>query len=150
MGQCPFFDVASKIFSDVVSYPHKSLAELTSASVRRLSEEIFPDKCPIFCDSTQFPRRSRSTQSLVDICKQLGATHYLTGHGAIRYIDSRLFSNEGIELEYINYNINPYMQYEGAHVTSYVSALDAIARVGPKQTSLMLNSSIIPALDFKV
>ena len=104
LGHCPFFDEVLNIFNDVVFSSHHSLADVSSASVMRLCEEIFPDNCPIFYNSTNFPRNSTSTQSLVDICKQIGATHYLTGHGATNYIDTRLFLKEGIEIEYIGYH----------------------------------------------
>lgn len=148
LGHSPFFDIASKVFDDVSSSSYKNLAELSSASVKRLCEEIFPDNCPLFYDSTQFSRQSKSTQSLVDICTQLGATHYLTGHGARNYIDTSLFEREGIELEYISYQINPYSQDKEKHVTSYVSSLDAIARMGPRETRLLLASTPVPVANF--
>ena len=148
LGQCPFFDVALNAFEDIASSSHKSLAQLSSASVKRLCEEIFPDNCPVFYDSTQFPRQSKGTQSLVDICKELGASHYLTGHGAKNYIDSSLFAREGIELEYISYQISPYSQDAGRHITSYVSSLDAIARMGPQEAPLLLASTPVSAVDF--
>ncbi len=148
LGKSPFFDIVIKVFDDVTSSSSKNLAELSSASVRRLCEEIFPDNCPFFYDSRNFSRQSKSTQSLVDICKELGATHYLTGHGAKNYINANLFAREGIELEYISYQINPYSQDEGKHITSYVSALDAIARMGPRKAHLLLASTPVPAADF--
>ena len=147
-GNTPYFELANNLFESVVKYPHKDLAALSSASVKSLCEHIFPLNCPQFYDSTQFPRTSKSTQALLDICKELGASHYLTGHGAQSYIDSKLFKNEGIELEFIEYNLGEYPQHSGKHLTSYVSSLDAIARIGAEQTLGLLNSKPISAVNF--
>ena len=148
LGKAHCFAVANSIFDDVISFPHSCLAELSSASVKRMCEEIFPSSCPQFYDSTQFPRASKSTQALVDICKELGASSYLTGHGAKNYIDAQLFMDEGIELEFIEYNIGEYPQHSGEHLTPYVSSLDAIARIGAGETSKLLKSKPVSAASF--
>lgn len=148
LGDALYFEATDSLFKDVVMHPHKDLAALSSASVRKLCEEIFPAQCPQFYDSTQFSRTSKSTQALIDICKELGASHYLTGHGAKNYIDSQLFRDEGIELEFIEYDIGEYPQHSGKHLTSYVSSLDAIARIGAEETGKLLKSKPVPAASF--
>lgn len=148
LGNAPHFQKVNSLFNDVVKYPHGNLAALSSASVKILCEEIFPAQCPQFYDSTQFPRASKSTQALVDICKELGASHYLTGHGAKNYIDLQLFKDEGIELEFIDYEIGEYPQYSGQYLTPYVSSLDAIARIGPNATFKLLKSKLVQAARF--
>lgn len=148
LGDALYFKKASSLFEDVLKPDYADLAALSSASVRRLCEAIFPAQCPQFYDSSQFPRTSKSSQALVDICKQLGASHYLTGHGAKNYIDLHLFKNEGIEVEFIEYDIGEYPQLEGKHLTSYVSSLDAIARIGPEEAGKLLKSKPVPATGF--
>ena len=86
-NDAPFSESALKLFEDVANSAQGDLATLSSASVKQLCKEVFPDNSPTFYDSRQFPRTSKSTQSLVDICKELKGTHYLTGLGAKNYID---------------------------------------------------------------
>lgn len=145
LGNSLYWDIANSLFAEVVNSSHDNLAALSSQSVIRICKEVFPHKCPLFYDSTQFPRVSSSTQALVDICKELGASHYLTGLGAKNYIDQQLFINEGIELEFIDYHIGHYSQNVSNCFTPYVSSLDAIARIGSKNSCNMLKSKIIPA-----
>lgn len=145
LGDAPYFEISNSLLQDVVKHHHKDLAALSAASVMKLCEQIFPTNCPQFYVSTQFPRISKSSHALVDICKELGATHYLTGHGAENYIDAQLFKDEGIELEFIDYKIGAYPQVSGRHLTSYVSALDAIARIGATEARKMLNSKPVSA-----
>lgn len=143
-----FCEIATGLFLDVVNSADGDLAALSSASVKRMCKEVFPENCPKFYDSSQFPRTSKSSQSLVEICKTLGATHYLTGLGAKNYIDFQLFERESIELEFIDYNIGNYAQHLGEFCTPYVSSLDAIARIGPKETRKMFRSTVMSASNF--
>ena len=47
------------------------------------------------------------TKRLVDLCKQLGASEYLSGPVAKNYIESDLFAQENIKLTYIDYSGYP-------------------------------------------
>ena len=44
------------------------------------------------------------TSRLVELCRQVGATSYLSGPAAKAYIDDRLFADAGVELEYMDYS----------------------------------------------
>jgi hypothetical protein len=144
----PFGSYALDIFSSVTSERHLTLSSLNSASVKLLCSELFPQQCPTFYDSTEFPRESKGTQALIEVCQELGATHYLTGHGAKNYVDVELFSRAGIELEFIDYRIRPYIQFGGRAITNYVSALDALARLGPDKTLELFESVSVSATSF--
>ena len=108
-----------------------------------LCRKIFPDNCPVFYDSSEFKRKSKSTQSLVDICLTRGATHYLTGHGAKNYLDFELFSKNNIQVEFIDYQIKEYIQINNKYITPYVSSLDAIARLELDQVKDLFLSNLI-------
>jgi hypothetical protein len=59
----------------------------------------------------------------------LGATAYITGHGAKNYLAHELFDASGIRVEYMAYQKTPYPQLFG-DFTPYVSILDLIANTG--------------------
>lgn len=50
------------------------------------------------------PTTLRSTERLVQICKDLGATKYIAGTGGKKYLDTSLFDNESIEVQYQSLN----------------------------------------------
>ena len=50
------------------------------------------------------------TERLIKILKQIGANHYISGPSAKDYIDTEAFSNNNIELEYMQYNYPEYPQ----------------------------------------
>ena len=80
--------------------------------------------------SHQLGLGGQSWNRVRDIVLHLGGTRYLTGHGAIRYLDHAAFEAAGIAVDYIDYSCTPWPQGPGTF-SPYVSILDLIARTGP-------------------
>lgn len=74
------------------------------------------------------------------VCKALGATRYVTGHGAAAYLDHAAFDAAGIEVRYMDYALKPYAQLHGAF-TPFVTILDAIACCGRGARELMVSGT---------
>ena len=96
---------------------------------------------------TRFHRSSelgiggRSTQRLVDICRHFGATAYVTGLGALKYLEYDLFEAHGIQVRYMDYRKQPYPQLYG-EFTPYVTILDPIANCGREASAVLRSESI--------
>lgn len=71
------------------------------------------------------------TERLVELCKQAGATEYISGPAAKDYIEANLFAEAGIELRWMDYS--EYRQYEQLHglFEHHVSIIDLIMNEGP-------------------
>jgi hypothetical protein len=76
-------------------------------------------------------------ERLVDLCKQTGATEYISGPTAKGYIDENLFIKEGIALRYIDYNGYPEYQQLFPPFEHGVSIIDLIFNEGPNATKYM-------------
>lgn len=71
------------------------------------------------------------TERLLDLCRQAGATRYLSGPAARDYLDASLFNQAGIEVEWMDYAGYPeYPQLHGPFEHK-VSALDLLLNTGP-------------------
>ena len=55
----------------------------------------------------------KSTERLVNICKKLGANHYITAHGAKNYLEHEKFEYNSIKVSYIDYKYNEWNQLYG-------------------------------------
>lgn len=67
-------------------------------------------KTPIVL-SSQFELKGTKSEKLAHICKQLGATEYLSGKAAMEYLDVDLFSQLNISVTWLQYNhLPPYRQ----------------------------------------
>lgn len=93
-----------------------------------------------FVRSSQLGIHGTRTERLVEIVRQLGCTHYISGPSAREYMDERLFAQAGITLEYMDYNYPPYPQlyppFDGG-----VSILDLLFMVGPDASKYIWESS---------
>jgi WbqC-like protein family len=81
--------------------------------------------------SEEFSMSAEKSQRLLDICKQIGASAYLSGPAAKDYLKADLFRKEGIEVKWMEYSgYEEYKQLHGSFEHS-VSVLDLIFNEGP-------------------
>lgn len=62
---------------------------------------------------------------IIDLCKKLNATTYLSGQGAKKYIDQELFVSNNINLIYQDYKLTPYEQLYGDFIPN-LSVIDLL------------------------
>lgn len=84
---------------------------------------------PQFLDSTELEVQGGKTSKLVEICRHLGATSYLSGPSAKQYLEEELFDRNGIELIYMTYDYQPYPSCY-PDIRDNLSIIDLIASVG--------------------
>lgn len=93
--------------------------------------------------STDYPHGGERSERLVQICRQAGASHYLSGPAARDYLDVGLFAKAGIAVEWMSYTgYRPYRQLNGAF-EHQVSALDLILNEGPNARHYLLTCQLI-------
>jgi hypothetical protein len=80
--------------------------------------------------SMDYHRVEGKTERLVDLCKQTGATEYLSGPSARGYIDEALFQAEGIALRYVDYAGYPEYAQLYPPFEHTVSVIDLILNTG--------------------
>tara|TARA_R110000772_G_scaffold268297_1_gene394732 strand:- start:3300 stop:3863 length:564 start_codon:yes stop_codon:yes gene_type:complete len=71
-------------------YSHNKLIDINMASIIWAREKMNINKPMIL--SSNLSIKSKSTQRLVDICNEMGATEYISGMGGKSYLDESLFS----------------------------------------------------------
>jgi hypothetical protein len=98
----------------------------------RISLDIFQP----FVRASSLEVESKGSQLVVDICKRLDATRYLTVASSHKYLDESLFRRNGIQLIYYKYEPAIYPQLWGDFIAN-LSALDLIFICGPKSDRLI-------------
>lgn len=71
----------------------------------------------------------QKTNRLIQILKQVGATHYISGPSARDYVEKPKFDKAGITLEFMEYNYPDYPQLHPPF-DPYVTILDLLFMVG--------------------
>jgi hypothetical protein len=80
------------------------------------------------------------TERLVNLCKQVGATEYVSGPAARAYLDERLFEQEQITVTYIDYSGYPEYRQLYPPFEHGVSILDLLLNEGPNASRFMKTS----------
>jgi len=88
--------------------PWEQLADLNLAVIRWLLD-AFGIKTPIRLAS-EMMLREEATDRLIDICRTVGATHYLAGAGAAGYMDMPRFETSGLRIEVQDFRHPVYQQ----------------------------------------
>ncbi|MBX9829361.1 MAG: WbqC family protein [Xanthobacteraceae bacterium] len=70
----------------------------------------------------------RKSHLVLDLCRQLGATAYISGPQGRGYIDEASFASAGIELRYDDYRHPVYQQVHGGF-ESHMAAIDLMMNV---------------------
>lgn len=93
-------------------------------------------KTKISC-SSEFNYSGNSTEKIISICRQAGASEYLTGQAAKSYLDEERVRKSGIRLLWMDYS--GYPEYEQLYppFEHRVSILDLIFNMGTEARNFM-------------
>lgn len=122
----PYISEALSIFDRTMINEH--LIDLLIASAENLASSlgILPGR---ILRSSDLGINGSSWHRVLEIVRAVGGATYVTGHGAIKYLDHEAFENAGVNVEYMEYAPTPWFQSHG-DFTPYVTTLDLVAAVG--------------------
>jgi WbqC-like protein len=136
----PFGATVEPLLATLTGRPWERLADLTVTTTIQMAELL--GLTPRTLRASAIGIGGSGTERLLAICRSLGATRYVTGHGALDYLEHEAFDAAGIAVEYMDYDLSPYAQLHGAF-EPYVTALDALANIGPDALA-HVNAATVP------
>ena len=139
-ARAPYVAVARAIVEDVYSERPRTIGDLDIAALERCCLEL--GLRPLFTRASATPVTGSKTERLVELLVPRGATCYVTGLGALDYLDNPRLAASGIDVRVMAYTRRPYEQLHGAF-DPHVSILDTIANLGPDAAGA-LESPAIP------
>jgi WbqC-like protein family len=94
--------------------PPKSLSKLNRTLTIKLWDLFSGNKEKKFIGDESFELDDNldSNQRLINLCKKVSATHYLSGPSAASYLDLKLWEQNQISVEFVEYS---YPEYEQLH-----------------------------------
>lgn len=128
-AKSPFFkDYAAQLESVYLGRNWESLSEFNQHMTRVLCE-LLGIKVT-FVDAASLAAQGTKTERLVDVCRKVDATYYLSGPAARAYIEPELFEQAGIELAYKDYSGYPEYPQASQNFEHAVSVLDLLFNTG--------------------
>jgi hypothetical protein len=113
----------------------KRLSEINHLFLRKVSD-LLGINTPLTW-SMDYDMKEGKNERLISICKQSGATHYLSGPAAKDYIDVSAFREAGIKVEWMDYSWYPEYEQRFGEFRHDVSILDVIFNCGEKAANFV-------------
>jgi len=134
----------AKYFDEIFPYIEKlyenscdALSEFNMASIFMLME-LFDIKLDIEYSSNLSTTKTKS-ERLVEILKQVNATHYLSGVGAKDYHEGKPFEEDNVKVIWQEFKHPIYSQLHGEFIP-YLSSIDLLFNCGIEESRKILRS----------
>jgi hypothetical protein len=131
----PFFKLYFPPLREILSKNHTALAEL-NVELIELCCTWLDIQTPMLRSSGLHITGLQKSELLLEICRKLEATHYLSGNGARKYNDPALFTDNNVTLLYSSYKPLSYNQFYGEFIPG-LSVIDALFNLGPETKTLI-------------
>lgn len=103
-ARTPFFQSHMKAIEEIISRPCRKLIDLNMSLINYFRAILGIKNQLIFASSLK--ATGNKDTLLIEICKKLGATSYISGEGAKAYLNPLLFKQNGIDLIFNGFNSN--------------------------------------------
>jgi hypothetical protein len=138
-ASAPYFQSMFALVEDLYGHASERLAEFNIAATEKITERL--GLAPLFMRSSSLAAAGSSTERLVNLCQATNCDVYVTGHGALNYLDHEQFERNDIAVRYIDYQKVSYPQLHG-DFTPYVSILDPLANCGDGTRDLLCSEAV--------
>ena len=134
----PFFDLYKTTLNSVFKKKWNLIFDLNFYTLKKVLEWL-NIKTEIILDS-ELDVGGKSSEHLLNICKKLGATKYLSGPGGRDYLNEKIFEQNKIKVEYQKYDPVIYPQKYAKSFVPNLSTLDLLFNMGSDSKKLITKS----------
>lgn len=133
--RAPYWELYSEDLADIYAKQWTSLFQLNFTLINFLRDQL--GITTQLMQASDIPMSGEKVGLLVNICHYLGADVYLSTVRAADYIeDDNIFADEGITLQYHQYEHPVYPQLFGEFL-SHMSVIDLLFNQGPKSLDII-------------
>ena len=133
-ANAPFFKDHQNFLEDVFSERFEKLIDLNLHIIRHLMKYIGISARVM--QLSELGIEANEPQLSVEICKRLGASHFLAQQSARKYLDERAFQKAGIEMKFFSRRTAVYPQLWGPFIKN-LSTFDLLFNCGPKAFDIL-------------
>jgi hypothetical protein len=138
-NRAPFFKTYQPLLETFFDRRDECIADFTIATTLQLAKELGLDRTRFIRSSELKGISGEKTDRLIQILRQVEATHYITGPSARDYIEPEKFSQANISLEYMQYNYPEYPQLYPPY-DPHVSVLDLLFMMGNRAGEFLIQT----------
>ena len=128
-----FFHEYSEDFRNIYFKEYKYIYELNMDLIKLILDLLNVNTKIVTSSSLALGEAKCKNSRIINLCKSVGATEYLSGFGAREYNDDEMYRQASIKLTYQNYKIPEYKQL-GQEFLNGLSILDMLFNIGAIET----------------
>jgi len=128
-AHAPFFEDHVGFLEDVFSAGFEKLVDFNLRIIQHLIKHLGIETRVMLLSDLGVEGKEPGLS--VEICKQLGASHFLAQSSAAKYLDAEAFERAGVELTFFNPRAAVYPQLWGSFIPN-LSAFDILFNCGPR------------------
>jgi hypothetical protein len=135
-GRAQHFDRYAQSLIDLLSQPWDRLGELNMALMRWVMAEMGIERTIV--RSSELAVDGQRSERLVNLCRAVGATTYLSGPGGRRYMDLDVFRTCGVDVKWQEFTVPTYAQVvpEVGFIAD-LSIVDVLLCCGPNAAAFL-------------
>jgi len=134
-AKAPYFDRYADRLAALYEHSSMRLSEINHAFITAICESL-GITTPITWSSA-FDTRDTPSERLIDLCRAVGGTEYLSGPSARDYLDVAALEAAGIAVQFADYSGYPEYSQPHGPFEHYVSVLDLLFCTGPRALEFM-------------
>lgn len=138
--KAPYFDKYFDSIEKIIMKKWEKLLDLNISLIEYFYNEL-QLKTKII-KSSKIKINSTGSEKLLEICKNLKCTTYLSGSLGKNYLDEKLFLDSGIKVVYENFDHPIYNQIQGEFISN-MSIIDLLFNEGDVSSQILSNSTNI-------
>lgn len=137
--KAPFFDSIFELICDVIKINDCSISSIAIRSVEKVADYL--DLKTTFCLSSNIDKNVNleREEKLIEICKKMGAKHYINTIGGAELYSKQNFSQHGIYLNFIKSNSIKYSQFNDNFIPN-LSIIDVLMFNSKEEIFLLLKN----------
>lgn len=109
---------------------YRYLIEIQMDTIEALRKLLRIETRLVYQSEIDYDKESKNSGLMLSLCEKLGATVYLSGQGAKKYMIDEDFVNRGIMVEYQQFSLPRYVQKNAEGFVANLSALDFVMQLG--------------------
>lgn len=134
-AKSPYFDRYAERFADLYERSSARLSEINHAFIAAICDSLGITTPMAW--SSAFETRNTPSERLIDLCRAVGGTDYLSGPSAREYLDVAAFNADGVAVQFADYSGYPEYAQPHGPFEHHVSVLDLLFCTGPRALEFM-------------
>ena len=133
-SKAPYFSAHEAFFQEIYQSKWDKLLSLIEKVNFYILQQLRVDKQLIY--SSDLSPQSTKGELILELCKKVGATTYLSGPMGRNYLEEELFEAANIKLRFHDY-AHPHYEQAYAGFEPYMSIIDLLFNHGPKSLEIL-------------